>query len=252
MNTSIQNAELARSVVFGNEMYNPIDDYTDDSFLLYFYEVLKRIDLIREVNKLLAEGDELVKYAENFSSDYIKRDDAICINVKRHNDYADIDDILDNWKPKLSKKKYEYLKETLDEEHVWRVWGDWIELEREYVMDRYKGEVDTKEEKELVRYLPNECGWYGRQGGYFGVVFDKGSEDLESYIEELSVADLDEIEPDSSLVKGIKDEIYDFEMTFKAIEWFFNWLEEFNKSLNWEAELKYRIEYLLENYEEEK
>ena len=182
--------------------------------------------------EIKAKAKETMEYLDTVSRYYQGR--VFCVNVKRHGDDFDVEDISSKY-PKQVRKAVaeEFADEKLGDIH-WR----WLEYEASFFVDDYlKQNCEDREdvEKYMTHLKDDSIGFYGRSGGWFGV-----SGKVYEEFEEL-LLDLD----DNDYTFGQINQYHDIGGMFakvEAITWVLNEADKYNKGLTFKDELTYKIE----------
>lgn len=226
-----------------DEFDNPLNDIVG---------MLPYVNLLREICAVIKEYNETVEEAEEFIEDKTRNyeSELFCVNVKRYADYIDLEEILD--KMNVSDKEKEYIKDNIDIDNMYEYWLE--DCRRDIVDNFMKGCCTEKEEKES-RYLElfENAGFYGKGGGWFGVQL---SDKLENDFDILGNLSLDEPIENASYFEGyglrdircIREVTENMKHKMEAVEWLLDYVKNYNNTLNFEEELKYRVGEMREEY----
>jgi len=185
--------------------------------------------------EIKAKATEAMDYLDSVSRYYQGR--VFCVNVKRHHEDFDIEKIASKY-PKMIR---EAILEEFGGEEISEGYYQWLNDEASYFIDDLlKNDCqDRKDVKKHMPYLKDKLGFYGRSGGWFGVN-GKVYEEFEELL-----LDLDD---DYTL-----DQIYQYHdiegmlAEVEAVKWVLDEADKFNKGLDYQDELIFRIEEFVEN-----
>jgi hypothetical protein len=168
---------------------------------------------------------------------YYEGENWYCVNVKRGIDYVGIDGLYK--KLKLTKKQTEKLKLFFTEERLndiyyeWLRWS-WVDLNE--MFEDKENDVSTMDWADNKKIIS-----LGRSGGWACFQLAQDIDTLIEAIENKDYAYFDNI-PEA------KKEVL---RLMKKVDKVKSYIEKFNNGLNWEQELKYRIEEKLVEVKEE-
>lgn len=126
------------------------------------------------------------------------------------------------------------------------------------LVEKYR--EDNNEIKQHIDYLSNfECAFCGNNGGYFGIAPPNNVYDLldtlsfeyndyVNFIEEVPSIEISQIDNGyiHNAIEKIDYAIEEINNVISAVEWFLNWIDDFNKGLDFKEEIIFRIEEYLE------
>lgn len=158
-----------------------------------------------------------------------------CVNVKRYNDYFDIDEYI----KKLSKKEKEAVRAEFTDERINEEYRDWLDYEASYFIDDYLRNdcADSAEVQANMPFLRSDSiGLFGRGGGWFGVRSDI-QDDLNALLYQLENYTLKEVYAQ-----------FDIDSVFAeadAIRWLLAEADKFNRALEFSGVIQEKIEDFL-------
>lgn len=207
----------------------------------------------KQINKEL----NIIKGWYEYHSHNDRYDTYVAVNVKRYHDHVNVDSLIDSLIDKPDYKEYKSeLKSYLVDDCSWyndskrncNNYNFWLEHETEYLFFDYLYEIaETDKEKSYIKTLdyfnrterhksPIDC-QFGRSGGWIGVVSWK---DIYTNIDNLQDY-LYNAETDKNYYHDCLDMLDTVKHEFEAVKWAYNKIDEFNKNLNYENELEFRI-----------
>ena len=159
-----------------------------------------------------------------------------CVNVKRYNDYFDIDKIIENYDLETQKKVIDKFTD------------DYID----YIYYHFINDISYSFMSELSE-LEDEFGFYGRSGGWFGYevkhLEDYGNDLIYTY-NNYSDTYNNYLSEDDISIKDIKDEIDDIYNFIDEYNKYNNVLvkaKEYNESISFKDEIDYQIKEYINN-----
>jgi hypothetical protein len=152
-----------------------------------------------------------------------------CINVKRYNDYVDIDKIIENYDLDTQKK----IKDKFTDNYINDIYY--------YFIDDLSNSLMSE-----LGELEDEFGFYGRSGGWFGYEVIH----LENYAYDLIDNYNRYLDEDAYDIQDIKDEIddiYDFIDLYNKYNNILIKAKEYNENTSFKDELEYQIKEYINN-----
>ena len=223
--------------------------------------------------RLKAKAEESLGYLDEVRRSYNHRN-IYCVNVKRYGDFMDVEDLAQKYPKKLKEAIVEEFDEKLTNDIYW----SWLGHEGQYFCEDFltgctvssakhyqeqrelvnankdtnyptidkKKTINTKlaiidkmekKDRKIEKHLSyidiDSAGLYGRMGGWFGVRSEV-ADGLENLIGDINNGNtIDEIYANNCITEMFEE--------VEAIEWVLNEADKFNKGLNFEEELKFRI-----------
>jgi len=191
-------------------------------------------------NKIITDCETLLKKLEDtiYCDHYTNY---FSVDVKRHNDYVNIEDLIDNnptLKPYKNKLLKDYTEEILEE-----IYFSWLEIEREFIFETLESIAQDSDYFNIVSKYFNKknIGFAGRSGGHFVIDYD------ESLIEDLTAIPYD-LRENTYKVSEVIEDYKRAKEHAEAILWLLNQVDQYNKGLSFKTELNYRFELMVEDY----
>ena len=219
--------------------------------------------IINESIKLLAAWQQIEEDKRSY-----ERESWHCVNVKRHNDYIDFNDMIKNY----SEDEQEYLKNHfLDGDEIkdyiynedFLTWQGWDQLNYE-ISDIEEITKGAKDEHKKFIYLETSYSWIekailalGRSGGWacFQTTEEGTAEEIESILDNITNEKREIVEEDK---EELKNRLEDLEMyneqlkgAMEEISYIKDYIKRFNESLNFKEFLQGEIDYKLDEYRTE-
>lgn len=183
-----------------------------------------------------------------------------CVNVKRHSDYLDHDDLLDIAR-ELSPRNEEHvhllaedIRDRSESLYNFFLEDAWEQLNYE-ISDIENITKGSKDEHKKLEHLRTSYNWakgksilsLGRSGGWacFQMETDRSAEDLQSMIDDLDA------DHERAQIRAINDEADILAETIEEIEYIKRYIDKFNKNLSWKSEVKFHMEEKLDEIREE-
>lgn len=226
---------------------------------------------IENMNKIINESVKLLeawKQLEEEKRNY-EHKSWHCVNVKRHNDYIDFNDLIKNY----SEDEQEYLKNHFlnDDESIkdyiyyedFLSWQGWDQLNYEIsdIEEITKGAED--EHKKFI-YLKTSYSWgknailaLGRSGGWacFQTTEEDTAEEIESILDNITNEKREIVEEDKVELKNRLEDLKTYNEQLRGameeISYIKDYIKRFNKSLNFKEFLQGEIDYKLDEYRAE-
>jgi len=177
--------------------------------------------LIKEVEIIL---DEI-----NNNSNFYDYKKIHCINVKRYNDYVDIDKLIENYDLETQKK----IKNKFTDNYINDIYDFFIDA----LSNSFMGELGE---------LESEFNFYGRSGGWFGYeviyLYSWGEDIIDNYNRYL-----DENAYDIEDIKDDIDDIYNFIDEYNKYNNILIKAKEYNDNTSFKDELEYQIKEYINN-----
>ena len=106
--------------------------------LLTYVEVLRNVDKIKKITAILKCAQKVVNAADAFIADNNRSYDGkqrICVNVKRYNDFVDLEELMAEMK--LDERQKETIRKIFTEDYINEICNFWIDDNREYVLNDF-------------------------------------------------------------------------------------------------------------------
>lgn len=201
----------------------------DPSFM-----VRKMNDTINELNEFIKDNTRTYDGSRLF-----------CANVKRYNDYHDIEELCEEMV--LSDTETKKVIDGFTDSMVNDIHWNWLEVERDYLHTGWmEGCSYSKKDKEyemLVHINKVTAGFCGRSGGWYAVCDDN---QIFECIDNISceIMNIESNEFYGTMIE-LDSLIHEAKHTIKCIKWCVDRIEEMNNNMSFKDELVYRIEEYL-------
>ena len=129
------NIEYASKILDNQCLYRV--NIAEGQTLLTFVEVLRNVDEIKKITAILKCAHKTVN-ADEFIADNSRNYDCkqrFCVNVKRHNDFIDLEKLMAEMK--LDERQKETIRKIFTEDHINEIYNFWIEDNQEYVLNDF-------------------------------------------------------------------------------------------------------------------
>lgn len=225
----------------------------------------------KNMNKIINESIKLLvawKQLEEAKRSY-EHESWHCVNVKRHNDYIDFNDLIKNY----SEDEQEYLKNHFlnDDESIedyiyyknFLTWQGWDQLNYE-ISDIEEITKGAKDEHKKFIYLKTSYFWskkailaLGKSGGWacFQTTEEDTAEEIESILDNITNEKREIVEEDKEELKNRLEDLETYNKQLRGaieeISYIKNYIKRFNESLNFREFLQGEIDYKLDEYRAE-